>query len=83
VRKSIDQVRNVGFFAALALVVGILSVLLSALLPRYLDTERAYMESAQKLQTLALEVQELKKQAATSAPTPGVQQPVAPLQQVK
>jgi len=30
-------------------------------------TERAYMESAQKLQTLALEVQELKKQAANVA----------------
>jgi deoxycytidine triphosphate deaminase len=83
VRKSIEKIQSVGLFAALALVVGILSVLLSALLPRYLDTERAYMESAQKLQTLALEVQELKKQAANVAPRPGVQQPTAPPQQVK
>jgi hypothetical protein len=83
VRISIDRLRNVGFFAALAILVSIISLLFSVLLPRYLDTERAYLESAQKLQSLTVEVQDLKKQAATVPATLGVQRSVAPQQQAK
>jgi hypothetical protein len=81
VLRSIERLRNVGFFAALAIVVAIISMLFSVLLPRYLDTQRAYIEAAQKLQSLALEVQDLKKQAAAGTPAQSVQRPAATSQQ--
>jgi deoxycytidine triphosphate deaminase len=80
-RRSEDRIRNVGFGAALAIMVALLAIILPWISARYLDTERAYNESARKLQALSDQVQDLKNQplARPIAPTPQPGPPAAPV----
>ena len=80
VRTSIDRAGFLSFASLLA----VLLALVSIFLPRYLDTVRTSVELTQKVQSLTVEVQDLKKQAATqSAPAPIPSRPATPPQPLK
>jgi deoxycytidine triphosphate deaminase len=63
--SHLSRLRNVGLLGLLAIVVALFAAVFPWISGRYLDTERAYTESALKVQMLSEEVRDLKKEVET------------------
>jgi hypothetical protein len=76
-QKSVEGLQRVSYWVALGLLVGLLGIMIPWISGRYLDTERAYRDSAEKVQALSEEVQDLKAQLAGRPAGASAQQPAA------